>query len=159
MRWALAFEAYIKINEHVRGRWQYKLDQITNKYSECEILLYFENTRHVTVKIYLNTAVIIVSGTSFKVWINAEFIKVKKEFCKQDEPDKGVNTKIKLEDRCNEIDILWEKQEEIYNAVATQDECIQDFIKRCQNLEDGLAKTNYSINDIILETVKKFDNK
>ena len=73
VRWALAFEAYVNTTDGVRCRWQYKLDESSNKYSECELLLYFETTRHVNVKIHLFTGTIIVTGAPFKDWIKSEF--------------------------------------------------------------------------------------
>ena len=66
VRWTLAFEAYVNNNNGIRCRCQYKLDEISNKYSECELQLYFETTRRVNVKIHLFTGTIIVTGAPFK---------------------------------------------------------------------------------------------
>ena len=154
VRWALAFEAYVNNNEGVRCRWQYKIDETSNKYSECELMVYFETSRHVNVKIYLLTGTIIVTGAPFKDWIKSEFQKVVAEFTNQPEHDKGVKaiTKPEPEDRDTEIDLLWEKYDEISNAIITQDENCNDMLKRCQKFESLFE--NHQI-----EMEKKFDDK
>ena len=64
------------------------------------------------------------------------------EFTKQLEPDKGVKaiTKPEPEDRDTEIDLLWEKYDEISTTIITQDENCNDMLKRCQMFESLIRK-------------------
>ena len=100
------------------------------------------------------TGTIIVTGAPFKDWIKSEFQKVVAEFTNQPEPDKGVKAIIKPEpeDRDTEIDLLWEKYDEIPNAIITQDENCNDMLKRCQKFESLFE--NHQI-----EMEKKFGDK
>ena len=153
VRWALAFEKYV---ENFKCRWQYKTNKRTKRYSEAHLLLAGSNTKIVVI-IYFNTGVITLQGDTYTDWINNEFPTVQKIFSGQEEPDEGDETDKINEETLLDIETLYQKEEDLANAVNTQDGVIQGIINRCQKME--LKFNTGDVETRLLEVEKNFDKK
>ena len=75
----MALEEYIAEKSSTRCRWHYKRET-TGLYSEAILLLYFETTKKVDLKINYTNGVLLVQGEHYKQWVKSEFPKVKRFF-------------------------------------------------------------------------------
>ncbi len=89
VKWSIAFEKYIKENVSTRCRWRYQQEK-SGKYTDAHLLLFYDTTKKIDVRIHYLTGVIMVQGDSYKDWVSNEFPKVKSLFHILNEPEEKI---------------------------------------------------------------------
>ena len=128
VKWSMALEKYIDQNKSTRCRWGYKKEE-SGVYSEANLLLYFDNTKRVDLKINYTIGSLMIQGERYKSWITSEFPKVQQLFDEiQDSPEEkieenarksastGINRETTNYATASDIDLVWEKVDEMTQA-------------------------------------------
>ena len=176
VRWSMAMERYIQQQTSTRCRWTYKKEP-SGVYSEAHLLLYFDTTKKIEVKINYTNGVLMVQGEPYKNWVTKEFPRVKNHFDEiSDCPEEKVETASRKSSLPNansrdiaglatlvDVDMVWEKIDELVLAVKNQDAVFQGLIERCQGIEIKVSENKTSIDTKLpkdlLEIEKKIDER
>ncbi len=173
VKWSMALEKYIEQYGSTRCRWRYKKEE-TGVYSEANLILYFDTTKKIDMKINYGNGVIMVQGEPYKNWVKKEFPKVREQFEKiEDCPEEKVE-ECSRKSACNsrdaagfattaDVDLVWEKIDEMILAMKNQDDVMQVMIERCQSIELNTKKhTDYvdsTLPNELLELELKIDKR
>ena len=152
LAWAKGMETLIAV-ENLDAKWTYLKE--SGFYNKCEIVIIHEKKK-LTMLIQIKAGFVTVQGQSFKEWLELYFAKIKEALYKSDsillnsspnengeEMTSNVLSPTKTQDVVTkDYDRIWESDDEIRNALNTQDSVIQKIIDRCQELELKLANLN-----------------
>ena len=147
VKWSMALERYIEENETVRCRWHYGIDT-GPIYTSSHLLLYYETSKKVEIRIHYPIGVVMVQGENYKDWVTHDFPKVKECFGKVTAPVENIEEKIKptcntkaqipttqISSLSEDIEAIWSKIDSMNRAIESQDIVMRGMIERCQNIE------------------------
>ena len=143
--WLQALYAY-SCSENLISRWETKINKTKSKIYECTLRLCFNSVQNTIITIKLSTGVLFVKGISNKSWIEKEFDVVKNlvnvidplgGFTKETNIEKkedsivtdNYTNDIEIEEE-NEIEILWNENAKLKNAIKILENDICDINKK-----------------------------
>ena len=169
VKWSMALEKYIEQHGSTRCRWRYKTEE-TGVYSEANLILYFETTKKIDMKINYGNGVIMVQGEPYKNWVKNEFPKVREQFVNiEDCPEEKVEECLR-KSACNsrdaagfattaDVDLVWEKIDEMNIAMKNQDNVMQAMIGRCQCIELNTKKHDDYVDSTLPKELLELESK
>ena len=159
VKWSMALEKYIANKATTRCRWRYKKDD-QGRYCEANLLLYFDTTKKIDVKINYVNGVLMLQGDAYKCWVNNEFPIVRECFeqiedCPEEKVEEcvrksaGVSRETTAFASIVDVDLVWQKIDEMQIILKNQDDVMRKMIERCQTIELNSKKQDDYLNNTL----------
>ena len=159
LQWAIALESFLDKEPDTNSRWQYK--EVENIYTDCEVLIFFEVTKQVTVNISVQNGEVMVYGKHYKDWLTKSFA-ILKSIVTGTPIENALTKKVVAtedDDVRGELEKIWSECKSMKNGLVTLEESVQ-LLQKAQNEYIGLAVKQEKEYKKDLENIEKaFDDK
>ena len=154
--WAQALEKYIDITSDTSCRWSYKVEN--NLFVECELYLFYSNTKKVIVNIHVKTGVILIQGQYHKEWSN-DIFEILKDFVNGKEEHVTPISNNAEQSVPQDYEMLWEENNSLKSAIKCLEKTVGDLRKDIIDSNNRINQQKHEFETKLTDMEKKFDSK